>query len=183
MMIARALTATLLLLPLTACEKTPTPTQPPPSNDSGAVPSTDSGAVAPADEGGDDAAGDTEPGAPGVAWHDKSFQQKKEWMGIEVFPKMKTAFQGYDAAEFKKFTCDTCHGEDGKEKGYKLPNDSIYPLNAKDPVKGAMDYDEKVTKFMLDDVVPQMLELLEGETPASADNPNGISCMTCHPAE
>lgn len=187
MTISRLLTATLLPATLalaTGCEKEPKPTNPPPSNDSGAAPASDDGGVAAADDGAAGEGGeDTEPGAPGVAWHDKTFDQKKTWMGVEVFPKMKAAFQGHDAATYKKFTCDTCHGEDGKEKGYEMPTDSIYPLNPNDPIKGAMEYDEEITKFMMDVVTPQMIEMLEGEQPYSADNPNGFGCMSCHPAE
>ena len=184
MTISRLLTATLLpaTLALAACDKKTEPTNPPPPSDSGAVPASDDGAAA-ADGAGEGGAEDTEPGAPGVAWHDKTFDQKKTWMGVEVFPKMKAAFQEHDGATYKKFTCDTCHGEDGKDKGYKMPVDSIYPLDPKDPIKGAMDYDEKVTKFMIDVVTPQMVEMLEGVEPYSADNPSGFGCMSCHPAE
>ena len=184
MTIARAVTATLLLLPLLSCEKSSTPTNPPPAGDSGAPPASDSGAVAgddgaaAGDEGGGEGGGeDTEPGAPGVAWHDKTFQQKKTWMGVEVFPKMKTAFQEHDAAGFKKFTCDTCHGAKGKEKGYKMPSDDILPLAKDDPMKAGMEFDEDVTKFMVDKVVPGMITMLQGETNES------FGCLSCHPAE
>lgn len=181
---SRVLTATLLLVCTTACEKKSEPTNPPPPSDSGAVAADDAGAedgAAAAD--GAAAEEDTEPGAPGVAWADKTFDQKKTWMGIEVFPKMKASFQAHDSATYKKFTCDTCHGDDGKENGYKMPSDSIYPLNPKDPITGAMEYDEKVTKFMMDEVVPGMVGMLEGVEGYSPDNPTGFGCMACHPSE
>ncbi|MBL4689551.1 MAG: hypothetical protein JKY37_33495 [Nannocystaceae bacterium] len=143
----------------------------------------DDGAAMPDDGADGGAAESTEPGAPGVAWADKTFDQKKTWMGVEVFPKMKASFQGHDAATYKKFTCATCHGDDGKEKGYKMPSDSIYPLNPKDPITAAMDYDEDVTKFMMDKVVPEMVGMLEGVEGYSAANPTGFGCMSCHPSE
>lgn len=170
----RAMTATLILLASAGCEKTSQPTTPPPANDSGAVPATDDGAVAEAE--------DTEPGAPGVAWADKTFDQKKTWMGVEVFPTMKASFQAHDGNAFKKFTCDTCHGEDGKANGYKMPSDSIYPLDPKDPVTGAMEYDEEITQYMIDKVVPEMVGMLEGVEAYSPENPTGFGCMSCHPA-
>jgi len=175
----RIATATLVLAALTACEKPAEPTVAPPADDSGAVPAAGDDAVA-ADDG---AAEEREPGAPGVAWADKSFDEKKTWMGIEVYPAMKKDFQAHDGAAYKKFTCDTCHGDDGKATGYKMPSDSIYPLNPADPIKGAMEYDEAVTKFMVETVTPNMIAMLEGTQAASADHPDGFSCMSCHPAE
>ena len=181
-----------------ACEK-PTTTTPPPGDTAGAA---DGGAAASAGDsagaaeaGGDAGAGEagaadaggeggaaTEPGAPGVAWADKTFKQRQEYMGITVLPKMKSLFQGHDATAFGTFKCQTCHGNDMAAKKFKMPNDGIYPLNPADPVKGAREYDEKITKFMLEQVTPQMAEMLD-ETMISKDNPNGFGCMRCHPAE
>jgi hypothetical protein len=126
---------------------------------------------------GSDPGGSSEPGAPDVAWKDKTFQQRKEFMGIEVFPKTKQAFQGYDSAQFKAFKCDTCHGPNPAEKNYAMPTDAIYPLPPDDPVKAAMAYDEKMTKFMVETVVPQMAEMLQMQPGTE------FGCMNCHPAE
>lgn len=174
-----ALLATLVLA-LPACEKGGDTSNPP----------TTGGDVAdtPADGGGDEAAADgggetkAPPGAPDVAWADKTFQQKKEWMGIEVLPKMKAAFKAYDEAQFKGFGCDTCHGEDGKDKNYEMPNDGIYPLPKDDPIKAAMEYDEKVTKFMMDEVTPQTAALLNMEV-YNPETGQGFGCFGCHPME
>jgi hypothetical protein len=176
-----ALMATLCTA-LAACDKPAPTTTPPPGDDAGGAPA-DGGAVA-GDDGAAaaDGGGDTEPGAPSVAWADKTFEQRKTWMGIEVFPKMKTAFQGHDATQFKSFTCETCHGDGAKEKNYAMPNDSIYPLPKDDPIKAAMEYDDKIAKFMVNDVVPQMATMLSTQ-PASAENPTGLSCFGCHPTE
>jgi hypothetical protein len=99
-----------------------------------------------------------------------------EFMGIEVLPAMKTMFKNYDENTYKQFKCQTCHGDDMNEVKYKMPSDAIYALNPADPVKGAMEYDEKITKFMVDEVVPKMSELLGEPT-------EGPGCMQCHPAE
>jgi hypothetical protein len=171
-----ALLATLVLA-LTACEKGGDATQPPTTGgDVTETPAADGG-EAPADSG----EAKVPPGAPDVKWADKTFQQRKEWMGIEVLPKMKGLFKEYDEAQFKGFGCETCHGDDGKDKKFAMPSDSIYPLNKADPIKGAMDYDEKMTKFMMEKVVPEMATQLNME-PFNAETGEGLGCMTGHRA-
>jgi hypothetical protein len=59
-----------------------------------------------------------------------------------------------------------------------MPSNSIYPLEKGDPIKAAMEYDEKMTKFMVEQVTPKMAELLEDKT-MTADK--GAGCFTCHP--
>ena len=157
--------ATLAMILPTACDKGDASN--PPTSDSGAAASGDGG------DGGGDGGTATEPGAPGVPWAEKTYQQRMEYMGIEVLPAMKTLFKNYDENQYKQFKCQTCHGDDMNEVKYKMPTDAIYPLNPDDPVKGAMEYDEKVTKFMIDEVVPKMTELLGEES----------KCMDCHPSE
>jgi cytochrome c553 len=171
-----ALLATLVLAAF-ACEK-----------DGGTTPPTTGGEATDTPTGsGDAATGDTEtktpPGAPDVKWADKTFDQRKEWMGIEVLPKMKASFKAYDEAQFKGFNCETCHGADGKEKGYAMPTDSIYPLNKADPVGKAMAYDEAVTKYMVEKVVPEMAALMDAEPFDPKTGSGTVGCFTCHPAE
>lgn len=170
-------------LAFAACEKSTPTTTPPPGDTAGAVGDTAGAAGDTAGEPAGDTAGETatEPGAHGVKWADKNEKQRKEHMGLVVLPEMKKMFQAYDASGFGTFKCETCHGKSGKDKGYKMPNDSIYPLDKADPIKGAMEYDEKVTKFMMDQVTPKMAELLDSPV-YSAENPKGVGCFTCHPA-
>lgn len=174
-------------LALSACDK-PTTTTPPPGDTAGATPvettaapDTAGGDTTP-DTGGDNAGGgeggNTEPGAPGVPWANKDRKQRMEYMGIVVLPAMKKVFQGYDATGFAQFKCDTCHGKDPKAKNYEMPSDSIYPLEKADPIKAAMEYDEKMTKFMIEQVTPKMAELLEDK---SITAEKGAGCFTCHP--
>jgi len=173
-----ALLATLALAVL-ACEK-PTDTTPPTTGGEVTETPTDSGGETPEAGGGETK---SEPGAPDKKWADKTFDQRKEWMGIEVLPKMKALFKGYDEAQFKGFGCDTCHGADGKAKNYAMPTDSIYPLDKADPVGKAMAYDEKVTKFMVEKVVPDMAKLLDGEPYDPKTGKGTVGCFTCHPQE
>lgn len=177
-----ALLATLTLAVL-ACEKPAEGTNPPTTGGEVTETPTDSGGGDTAEPG--DAGGETKaaPGAPDKKWAEKDFQQRKEWMGIEVLPQMKALFKGYDEAQFKGFGCDTCHGADGKEKNYEMPTDSIYPLDKKDPVGKAMAYDEAVTKFMIDKVVPDMAKLLDAEPYDPKTGTGTVGCFTCHPSE
>ena len=52
-------------------------------------------------------------GPPEVAWKDMTLKQKKAYMKAAVEPTMKPIFREFDAKEFKKFDCVTCHGKDG----------------------------------------------------------------------
>ncbi|MBX7079715.1 MAG: hypothetical protein K1X88_11045 [Nannocystaceae bacterium] len=168
-------------LAFAACEKSNQPTNPPAGDTAGdtAGTPTDTGGGTPTDTGGGatDTGGGTatEPGAPGVAWADKTHKQRMEFMGLEVLPKMKKTFQAYDGTGFATFKCETCHGKSGKDKDYKMPND-LYPLGAADPIKEASEYDAKVTKFMVDEVVPQMAAMMGDKL----DKP-GAYCVKCHP--
>lgn len=175
-----ALLATLALA-LFACEKQQGDGTTPPTTGGEATDTpTDSGGETAADGGGE---AKPAPGAPDKKWAEKDFQQRKEWMGIEVLPKMKTLFKEYDEAQFKAFGCDTCHGADGKEKNYAMPTDSIYPLDKADPVGKAMKYDEQMTKFMVEKVTPEMARLLDAEPFDPKTGKGTVGCFTCHPSE
>lgn len=121
-----------------------------------------------------------EPGSPEIAWADKDFAQRKEFMGIYVFPKMRDAFKAHDGDRFGKFKCQTCHGDDMKEVEFKMPSDSLMPLPAEEPIAMARDFDEEVTKFMVDEVMPQMGELL-GESVDATTGKGEFGCHACHP--
>lgn len=177
----------VLGLSFSACEKSNQTTTPPndtAGDSAGATGETagdTAGAEGGAAEGGEPDDG-VEPGAPGVAWKDKTFKQRQEYMGLVVLPEMKKLFQAHDSAAFGTFKCQTCHGNDMQAKNFKMPNEGIYPLDPKDPIKGAKDYDPKITKFMMDEVTPKMAELL-GEKAMGKDPAGTFGCLRCHPSE
>ncbi|MEM6294547.1 MAG: hypothetical protein AAGA54_24955 [Myxococcota bacterium] len=143
--------------------------------------------AAPAARDGDAAAPEpaaaaTEPGAPGVTWADKTFKQRQEHMGIVFFPKMKKMFKAHDETTYKGFKCQTCHGDDMKERNFAMPTDSIFPLDPNDPITASMDYDEEVTKFMMEQVVPEAAAMLDME-PFNPETGQGFGCFGCHPTE
>ena len=122
-----------------------------------------------------------EPGAPNIPWEQKNHDQRLEWMGLEVFPKMKEAFQGYDEVEFKDFKCQTCHGDNMKEVNFKMPNE-LPPLSKENTFAKAQEYDAEATAFMAETVVPTMAKLL-GKEPYDQSTGEGFGCFGCHPTE
>jgi len=174
--LATILLTSSLALGLSACDKGAQPAAP-----ADATPATpaaaDDVAATPA---GDEAK--TEPGAPGVKWADKTFKQRQEYMGITFLKAQKKTFKAHDEAQFSGFKCQTCHGDDMKETNFAMPTDSLLPLDAKDPVGVAMEFDEAITKFMVEKVVPESAELLDME-PYNPETGQGFGCFGCHPKE
>jgi hypothetical protein len=115
-------------------------------------------------------------------WKDKTHEQRMDWMGLHVFPKMKGAFGQFDADRFSNFACQTCHGDDMEIVDFKMPNKHLYALPRTDTLKSARDYDAKVTDFMLGTVTPTMAELLDTQ-PYDPATKAGFSCFGCHPVE
>jgi hypothetical protein len=122
-----------------------------------------------------EAAVEAAPEAEPTAWKDMDREQRMEFMGVTVMPAMKEMFQTFDAAGYTEFKCQTCHGDDMEAADYKMPN-GLYSLPPADPVAAAMEYDEKVTKFM-EQVTPKMAELLQ-EEPGKEFN-----CLSCHESD
>ncbi len=122
-----------------------------------------------------------EPGAPSVPWAEKTHKQKQEFMGIYVLPKMSSLFKAQDGERFADFKCQTCHGDDMESVGFKMPSD-LYPLPAENTIEAAKEYDAEMTAFMMEKVVPAMVELL-GVPPYDPATGRGFGCFSCHPKE
>jgi hypothetical protein len=116
-----------------------------------------------------------------IPWKDRTHEQRMDWMGLQVFPKMKGVFTQFDADRFSNFACQTCHGDDMEIVDFKMPN-KLYALPRTDTIKSARDYDAKVTEFMLSTVTPKMAELLDMQ-PYDPATKSGFSCFGCHPVE
>ena len=127
-------------------------------------------------------------GPPEVAWKDMTFKQKKAYMKEAVQPTMKPIFQAFDAKEFKKFTCQTCHGDDGPERKYKMPSNDIHPLpNTKEAFEAKLKTEPtwpKFTEFMAQKVEPAMGKLLDVPVFDPKKPVEGaFSCGACHKLE
>jgi hypothetical protein len=119
-------------------------------------------------------------GAPTVPFRQKTREEKQAYMAAHVQPAMKKLFQGFDGKGYAGFGCETCHGGDMETVDFKMPN-SLYALPEKDTIAEATSYDEKTTKFMMEQVVPTFARLLS-EKPGEPGGP-GVTCFTCHPHE
>ena len=127
-------------------------------------------------------------GPPEVAWKDMTFKQKKAYMKAAVEPTMKPIFQAFDAKEFKKFDCATCHGKDGVERKFKMPSNDIHPLpNTKEGFEAKLKAEPtwpKWTEFMAQKVEPAMGKLLDVPVFDPKKPVEGaFSCGKCHKLE
>jgi hypothetical protein len=127
-------------------------------------------------------------GPPAVAWKDMNYDQKYKYMKLEVQPTMKPIFQAFDGKKFKTFNCQTCHGEDGPERKYKMPSNGIHPLpDSKEGFEAKLKTEpdwSKWTSFMAGKVEPAMGKLLN----VPVFNPQkpvegAFSCNKCHKLE
>jgi hypothetical protein len=117
-----------------------------------------------------------EAGAPGVPWSKKTHEQRMEFMGLTVYPKMKSLFHAQSTTDFAHFRCQTCHGEDMETADFKMPN-ALYSLSPTDPIKSGNDDNPGMTKFMVESVVPAMKELFAKDDPEMASE---FGCLNCH---
>jgi hypothetical protein len=128
------------------------------------------------------AAGAKVVGPPEVAWKDMTAEQKGKYMKEVVMPKMKPAFQAFDADEFKKFGCPTCHGDKAKQKKFKMPNADLPELPGDQAgFATLMEKKPKMMKFMGETVKPEMAKLLGlPEFDPKKPEAGGFSCGNCH---
>lgn len=108
-----------------------------------------------------------------MAWSDVPPDQRGAWMQLKVVPEMKTLFQGYDSTKFANFGCQTCHGANGGEIGFKMPATKALPQN--DPGSPNPDF----AGFMSSEVTPRMVQIL-GAQPYDSATGQGFGCFGCH---
>ncbi len=161
-------------------EQTPPPSPPPAVADAagsgdaaadvGSAGSDDAGSAAGSDAGSAAATG-------GVHFDDLSKDDKIKFMKQKVVPAMKPLFQKFDAKEFAKVNCKTCHGKDPKGSKYEMPSKDLPALDF-DALKAGKG-DPDMVEFMSKVVKPEMAKLL-GEAEATESNPDGFGCLACH---
>jgi hypothetical protein len=111
-------------------------------------------------------------------WSELTIEQRFEFMQKVVVPEMTAVFQKADPEA--KVSCGTCHGENARAVGFKMPN-GLAPLNIADfPLNQSPDKDiAAAAAFMAAEVVPAMAALLEIDV-RSPENPMGFGCFSCH---
>src|SRR5262249_27647755 len=80
-----------------------------------------------------------------------TLHHKKKYMKTAVLPEMKKAFQEFDAKTFKKFNCDTCHGDGVADGKFKMPNPKLPKLPKPTAQSDFMELQKKkpeMVKFM-----------------------------------
>ena len=121
-----------------------------------------------------------EAAAASVSWEHMNKEERAAYMKSTVLPTMKAHFLKWEADEFGKMNCATCHGDGAKDKSFKMPNPKL-PKLPSDPegfAKLAADEPEAV-EFMKGTVVPEMARML-GEKPFDPATHEGFGCFECH---
>lgn len=124
--------------------------------------------------------------APGASvpasddWAKASWEDRHDTMEFVVHPSMARLFQKHDRKPAPDLTCRSCHGADAETVQYKMP----HGLPALDPAHlpdgSGNDARAKTAKFMIEEVTPAMIELLE-VAPWDSKTKRGFGCFSCHP--
>lgn len=120
-----------------------------------------------------------------IDWDHMSKAERKKYMKTTVLPKMKALFVEFDAKQYKRFNCETCHGKDAADKEYKMPNPDLPKLPQPTDRAAFMALQQKkpeAVKFMGTKVKPTLASLL-GLPEWTPQNPNGFGCYGCHTKE
>jgi cytochrome c553 len=102
-------------------------------------------------------------------WSKASWEERHATMTWRVLPSMARTFQHFERSEVPSLTCRTCHGADAEERSYQMPNAGLAAL---DPAELPRPESSPIARFMHEEVVPQMRDLLGSPT---------LSCFQCHP--
>jgi hypothetical protein len=128
--------------------------------------------------GGDD----SKPAAEPTAYADMSFQEREAFMTDVVMPQMRETFVAFDP-KFEAMSCQTCHGNGAIDGSYAMPSPQIAVLPATEEAFAEYVKDPehaRWSQFMLDEVWPQMANLLQVPMFDHTTNPDGFSCSNCH---
>jgi cytochrome c553 len=113
-----------------------------------------------------------------VDWENMSHDQRKKLMKVTVLPELKKAFQSFDPKKYKKFTCETCHGDGATDGKFKMPNPKLPKLPQPTDRAAFTALQTKkpdAVKFMGTVVTKKVAELI-GLPEWSPQNQKGFGC-------
>jgi cytochrome c553 len=120
-----------------------------------------------------------------TAYEDMNFEQRYAFMNNVVLPEMKAIFVKFDP-KFETMTCATCHGAGATDGSYAMPASDLPRLPATEEEFAVYMMDPEHAKWgqwMIDEVWPQMANLLKVAPFDPMTSPNGFSCHNCHKVE
>ena len=110
---------------------------------------------------------------PEIPWAEMSSADREMYMVGKVLPIMEELFVGHDPARYGSFGCESCHGDDMRERNYAMPSPRLYHL----PREGTPAYAQMMRQFgpmvhfMRDEVT---------ETMATIMGQPDLACGACH---
>jgi hypothetical protein len=112
---------------------------------------------------------------PEVPWSTMSHADREMDMVGRFLPIMAEVFREHDSEEFAHFGCESCHGDDMRERNFAMPSPHLPPV----PLAGTPGYAQmqasegEMVRFMEEGVNPPMQTMLGmGAT---------FTCNGCHP--
>lgn len=119
-----------------------------------------------------------------TAYEEMNFEQREVFMNDVVLPKMKEIFVKFDA-KYESMSCATCHGDGATDGSFAMPSPQVPMLPSEEDFGEYMKDPEHArwAQFMLDEVWPQMADLLQVPMFDPATNTPGFSCSNCHRVE
>jgi len=112
-------------------------------------------------------------------WASMDLDTRAKYMDEVVVPTMAPLFSGFDAQEFAKVDCATCHGEGAQTGDFEMPSPSLDALSPEMIMNPDEDH-KAITEFMMAQIKPTMAKLL-GKPEYTPETPDGFGCFGCHP--
>lgn len=124
------------------------------------------------------------PAGPPPKWKDMNADQKMAFMKSTVLPRAKKLFGDFDPQKYAVVNCHTCHGKGSEDGSFEMPNPDIKALPATEEAFMAWvskDADAmRYTKFMSEQLVPAMAEMLDVKAFDPKTHTGEFSCEACH---
>jgi hypothetical protein len=114
-----------------------------------------------------------------TAFDDLKPGERVAFMKNVVMPRMSELFRSFDQQRYGEVNCATCHGSGARQGNFHMPSADLPRLDPADRFAAHVAEAPEVTRFMMEQVVPQMAELL-GEHAYDPQKGEGFGCFDCH---